>query len=61
MDTQLLIADGVYELFFFYIYIMAYRKIPFFLWHIDVGLHTFIFLFMTSYKGPLFITETSLC
>ena len=29
------------------IYIMAYRKIPFCLWHIDVGLHTFIFLFMT--------------
>ena len=28
-------------------YIMAYRKIPFCLWHIDVGLHTFIFLFMT--------------
>ena len=23
-------------------YIMAYRKIPFCLWHIDVGLHTFI-------------------
>ena len=35
-------------------YIMAYRKIPFCLWHIDVGLHTFIFLFMTYYKGPLF-------
>ena len=28
-------------------YIMAYRKIHFCLWHIDVGLHTFIFLFMT--------------
>ena len=28
-------------------YIMAYRKIPFCLWHIDVGLHTLIFLFMT--------------
>ena len=28
-------------------YIMAYRKIPFCLWLIDVGLHTFIFLFMT--------------
>ena len=28
-------------------YIMAYRKIPFCLWHTDVGLHTFIFLFMT--------------
>ena len=27
-------------------YIMAYRKIPFCLRHIDVGLHTFIFLFM---------------
>ena len=35
-------------------YIMAYRKIPICLWHIDVGLHTFIFLFMTLYKGPLF-------
>ena len=35
-------------------YIMAYRKIPFCLWHIDVGLRTFIFLFMTQYKGPLF-------
>ena len=23
-------------------YIMAYRKIPFCLWHIDVGLHTYI-------------------
>ena len=28
-------------------YIMTYRKIPFCLRHIDVGLHTFIFLFMT--------------
>ena len=35
-------------------YIMAYRKILFCLWHIDVGLHTFIFLFMTYYKGPIF-------
>ena len=26
---------------------MAYGKIPFSLWHIDLGLHTFIFLFMT--------------
>ena len=28
-------------------YIMAYRKILFCIWDIDVGLHTFIFLFMT--------------
>ena len=27
--------------------IMAYRKIPFCLWHIDIGLHTYIFLFKT--------------
>ena len=31
-------------------YIMAYRKIPFCLWHIVVGLHTFIFLFMTEFR-----------
>ena len=31
-------------------YIMAYRKIPFCLWHIDVGLHIFIFLFMTNIR-----------
>ena len=32
----------------------GYRKIPFCLWHIDVGLHTFMFLFMTYYKEPHF-------
>ena len=37
---------------------MTYRKIPFCLWLIDVGLHTFIFLFMT-YKGTTLLRPLS--
>ena len=35
-------------------YIMAYRKIPFCLWHIDVGLHTLIFQLLILFAASAF-------
>ena len=50
---------SIYKYIYIYIYIyMTYRKIPFYLWLIDVGLHTFIFLFMT-YKGTTLLGPLS--